>query len=457
MSIGRPSVDIVQSPLGARTLHNNSRRANVGIGARTAESTRSLNPPLTPPKRGARSPRDCVDRWGVYTAVVVTTETGSLRWYASGDEVFAAMLEAIEAARERVLLESYIFADGQLALRFGAALQAATLRGVKVRVLVDAFGSMELPDSFWDPLRRTGIEVKIFNPLTLGRLGIRNHRKLLVCDGRTAFIGGFNIADEYLGDGVTRGWCDIGVRVGGTLAVQLEASFDHLYGQADLRQRPFIRLRKTDAKRALVGATEQLLLSGPGRGANPFQRSLRRDLKRAAQTAASKHSTPTVRLVVAYFLPTWRLRRDLQRVARFGGRVQLILAGKSDVVLSQLAARSLYRRLLRAGVEIYEYQPQVLHAKLYLVDDAVYVGSANLDPRSLQLNYELMARLEGSGPRAQADELFEGMLAQAQPITSDEWRKSRTWWTRWKGRFANFLLARVDPYLSLRQWYALPD
>ena len=108
-------------------------------------------------------------------------------------------------------------------------------------------------------------------------------------------------------------------------------------------------------------------------------------------------------------------------------------------------------------MEIYEYQPQVLHAKLYVVDNAVYVGSANLDPRSLQLNYELMARLEGSGPRAQADELFEGMLAHARPIKREEWRKSRTWWTRWKGRVANFLLARVDPYLSLRQWYALPD
>lgn len=337
------------------------------------------------------------------------------------------MLRAIEAARDRVLLETYIFADGQLALRFGAALQAAALRGVRVRVMVDAFGSLELPDSFWQPLRRVGIEVKLFNPLSLGRLGIRNHRKLLVCDGRTAFIGGFNIADEYLGDGVTRGWRDIGVRVGGMLAAQLEASFDRLFAQAALRQRPFIRLRKTDAKRALVGETEQLLLSGPGRGGSPLQRSLHHDLKRAAQLATSKHSTPSVRLVVSYFLPTWRLRRRLQRVARQGGRVQLILAGKSDVALSQLAARSLYRRLLRAGVEIYEYQPQVLHAKLYLVDNAVYVGSANLDPRSLHLNYELMARLESSGVRAQADELFEKMLAHAQPVRLEEWRNSRTW------------------------------
>ena len=403
------------------------------------------------------SAHDCVEGWHVYTALVATIETGSLSWFASGDEVFTAMLGSIEAARERVVLETYIFADGQLALRFGAVLQAAALRGVKVRVMVDAFGSMELPDSFWQPLRRVGVEVKAFNPLRLGRLGIRNHRKLLVCDGRTAFIGGFNIADEYLGNGVERGWCDVGVRVGGALAAQLEASFDRLYAQADLRQRPFIRLRKTDAKRALVSERAQLLLSGPGRGASPLQRFLRLDLQSAVQVASSDRDAPAVRLVVAYFLPAWRLRRDLQRVARLGGRVQLILAGKSDVAMSQLAARSLYQRLLHAGVEIYEYQPQVLHAKMYLVNDAVYVGSANLDPRSLHLNYELMVRLEGPGARAQADKLFEEILANARPIKSEEWKESRTQWTRWKERFANFILTRVDPYLSLRQWQSVPD
>jgi cardiolipin synthase len=164
-----------------------------------------------------------------------------------------------------------------------------------------------------------------------------------------------------------------------------------------------------------------------------------------------------VRIVVAYFLPTWRLRRDIQRVARQGGRVQLILAGKSDVALSQLAARSLYQRMLRAGVEIYEYQPQVLHAKLFMVGGAVYAGSANLDPRSLHLNYELMARFEGVEVNDQANALFEQMLGHSKPIRREEWKKSRTLWARWKERFASFLLARVDPYLSLRQWRALPQ
>ena len=130
-------------------------------------------------------------------------------------------------------------------------------------------------------------------------------------------------------------------------------------------------------------------MSHPGRGASPFQTALYQDLAVARE----------VRIVSAYFLPTRRLRRDLLRVARRGGRVQLILAGKSDVLVSQLAARSLYRRLLKAGVEIYEYQPQILHAKLILSDGVIYVGSSNLDIRSLNLNYELMLRFDGQDGR----------------------------------------------------------
>jgi len=165
---------------------------------------------------------------------------------------------------------------------------------------------------------------------------------------------------------------------------------------------------------------------------------------------------PEVRIVVAYFLPPWRLRRELERVARRGSRVQLILAGKSDVALSQLAARSLYQRLLKAGVEIYEYQPQVLHAKLFIVGGAVYAGSANLDFRSLKLNYELMTRFEKAEVTAEAGKMFESMLGHSKRIDKATWKKSRTFWTRWKEHWANIFLARVDPYISLRQWRRVP-
>ena len=404
------------------------------------------------------------------------------------------MLSAIDAAVKSIALEIYIFAAGELAERFRAALIAASQRDVKVRVLVDGVGSMELPDSFWEPLRSAGAEVRVFNPISFGRLGIRNHRKLLACDGRVAFIGGFNIAKEYEGDGVTHGWCDLGLRLTGALVEQLEMSFEGLFELADFRHRPFVRLRKSNAKRMLVNEAGQLLLSGPSREASPLLRALRKDLVRVARGAsgilppgsgrqktspgkrfkqflASRRSGPpggtpgstagkmpaaTVRLVVAYFLPPWRLRLELQRVARRGGRVQLILAGKSDVAVSQLAGRSLYQRMLRAGVEIYEYQPQVLHAKLFIVGGAVYAGSANLDFRSLKLNYELMTRFENAEAVSQAGQIFEAMLTSSQRVEKMAWKKSRSFWTRWKERWSHILLARVDPYLSLRQWRSLP-
>jgi cardiolipin synthase A/B len=137
--------------------------------------------------------------------------------------------------------------------------------------------------------------------------------------------------------------------------------------------------------------------------------------------------------------------------------VQLILAGKSDVLVSQLAGRHLYRRLLRAGVEIYEYQPQILHTKLTVIDQAVYVGSANFDIRSLKLNYELMLRFEDEAVAATVRSHFDGHLEHCRPIERVEWRKSHGFWQRLESAWAYFLLARVDPYVALKQFHALEE
>ena len=368
----------------------------------------------------------------------------AIQWLNSGREIFPAMLEAIAAARNFIRLETYIYSDGKLGRQFLEALLGAARRGVRVQILVDALGSWLLPDEFFEPLVAAGAEVRRFNPLHLWRFGVRNHRKLLVCDEATIFIGGFNIADEYDGDGVTRGWCDLGVRMENpTLAGELAASFDELFSQSDFRHNPLMRLRAFKRRRKpLPKPAGELLLSRPGRGASPFQTALSHDLAGAR----------AVRMVSAYFLPTRRVRRDLVRVARRGGRVQLILAGKSDVLISQLAARSFYHRLLKAGVEIYEYQPQVLHAKLILCDGAAYVGSSNLDIRSLNLNYELMLRLEDPAVAAEAGRIFERLLGHSQKIELHQWRKLRTFWQRWKHHWAHFLLARIDPFVALRQF-----
>src|ERR1044071_2507838 len=364
--------------------------------------------------------------------------TPTRNWLSAGREIFPAMLEAINAARESIRLEMYIYEPGPLGTQFLEALVQAQQRGAQVRVVVDALGSISLPATFWNPLRAAGGRARQFNPLRLHRMSIRDHRKCLICDEQVAFIGGFNIAQEYDGDGITRGWHDVGLKLQGPLVSELATAFDENFARADFQHKRFLRLRKFTAKKAVVAPDEQLLLSGPGRGRNPIKQALRWDLARARN----------VQIIVAYFLPTWRIRRALTRVVWRGGRVQLILAGKSDVLVSQLAGQSLYRRFLKAGVEIFEYQPQILHTKLIIIDDVVYVGSANLDQRSLNINYELMIRFESKEVAAQARGGFGNIMRHSQQITRENWQNSRTIWRRIKQHWAYFLLVRMDPIIA---------
>ncbi len=378
---------------------------------------------------------------------MANTQKPSHVWLRNGQEAFPAMLVAIAEARVSVRLEKYIFAPDDVGQRFRNALVLARQRGVQIQVLVDAVGSYGLAAGFWKPLTDAGGEVRSFNPIALNRFGIRNHRKLLVCDEQVAFIGGFNIASWWEGDGVTQGWSDVGLRIESPLVHELAASFDEMFARADFRHKRFARFRRTAAKKVVHRAAEQLLLSGPGWGANPIRQALHRDISKARD----------VRIAVAYFLPSWRLRRDLARVVRRGGRVQLLLAGRTDVTVSQLAARSLYQRLLRAGVEITEYQPQVLHTKLFVMDHAVYLGSANLDPRSLAINYELMVRFQNETLAMEARLLWDDLAKHSREVDAQGWRKSRSFWGKLKERWAYFLLARLDPYVARWQWRALPD
>lgn len=357
------------------------------------------------------------------------------------------MLAAIDSCQKSVRLEVYILAQSELAVSFRDALVRARGRNVHVQVLIDALGSFGLGSTFWNALIGAGGEVRWFNPLSLNRLGFRNHRKLLACDEQVAFIGGFNIAPEYEGDGVTCGWCDLGLKIEGPLVSQLTKSFDDMFARAGFQHKRFARLLKSTTKKTVAAPHEQLLLSGPGRGHSPIKQALKMDLRQAR----------SVRIMVAYFLPPWQLRRQLARVVQRGGRVQLILAGKSDVAVSRLAAQSLYRRLLKAGIQIHEYQPQVLHAKLIVIDDTVYVGSANLDPRSLNINYELVVRFADQALAHQARELFQRCLSHSRLIVEDQWSKQHSLWRRLKQHWVYFLLVRIDPYIARRQWRALPD
>lgn len=364
------------------------------------------------------------------------------QWLRTGDETFAALLAAIDEAKKSIRFECYIYAAGHPGEDVRAALMRAVQRGVKVQVLIDAWGSFFLPGGFWDEFKELGGECRWFNPMHLKRFGFRNHRKLMVFDKKIAFVGGFNVAPEYTGDGITRGWCDLGLKIEGPVVNELIESFDLLYQLADFKHGFFMGLRRPRVdkgkKRTIIG---QLLHTGPGRGRSWLQRRIIEDIKHAK----------AVQIISAYFVPTRKLRAALTRAAKRGARVQIILPAKSDVFVSQLASHCFYRTLMRAGVEIHEYQPQILHGKLIIVDDVVYVGSANLDTRSLHINYELMLRLDDSALVTEAKEIYENRLSRCERVDFAEWKRNRTWWQRLKERWSLFLITRIDPYIAQRQ------
>ncbi len=382
-------------------------------------------------------------RWKAPVRSDASLTADGFRWLKTGAQALTEMLKAIAAAKESVRLEMYIIQPGEHGEAFRDALLTACERGVRVQVLADAFGSMFLTAVFWQPLLKAGAEFRHFNLPGEGRSGLRDHRKLMVCDDQVAFIGGLNIGPEYAGDGVHTGWRDLGLCFRGTLAQELGCSFDEMFALADFRHPPFAWMRHAVRQHSLEADAATLLLAAPGWRRNPMVRSLVCDFKKA----------DTIRIICAYFLPTGRVFRALRRAPKRGARVQLILGGKSDIKLMQMATRSLYHRLLKSGVEVYEYQPQVLHAKLIVINKNVaYAGSANLDVRSLRLNYELLIRVESQHLAQEATEIFNGDLAHCRRIELESWRKSYAWWRQWLDAVAYFLLARLDPFLASRSW-----
>ena len=358
------------------------------------------------------------------------------------------MLEAIRGARHTIDLETYIFAPDQTGFEILEALVNAANRGVRVRLQADDYGSITLSPRFFAHLTAAGGEVRYFNPLKFGRFGVRDHRKLLVCDARIVFIGGANIADEYNGDGLTHGWFDLMMRIEDAgLAVELTAEFEKLFLTAEFERRPLPRLRAFRKLHPLRVEPARLLAIRPGRGAGVFQRALQHDLTRAGSAD----------FIMPYFLPGHRLRKKLRQIVRRGGRVRLLLPAHSDVPAARDAGLVYYPRLLRAGVEIYEYQPQILHAKLYRVDGIVFAGSSNLDLRSFKLNYELMLRLTDPAAVAGAESIFSAALKHSVRVELPAFRRAQTFWARWKSRWAHFLLARIDPFIALRQLDSIPQ
>ena len=377
------------------------------------------------------------------------------RWLSTIDEAYIEMERCIDAAAQIIRLESYLMREDGPATWMRAALLRARERGVEVRMMIDAFGSEQVRDGFLQPLREAGVQLEIFNPKRLLRLSFRNHRKLLTVDGDRAVLGGFNIAPEYAGDGVQRGWCDTAITIRGPVVQDLERSFDALYRLAPFTAKSlrwFQRLGRMALGRGALPRPGRrsdvppvsVLLSGPGMPRAALREWLRHDLRHGHDVAIAS----------AYFLPELPVRKLLYRVRR-RGRVRVLLAGRSDVPLAKHAAERLYRRLLRRRIELYEYEPQILHAKLMVADDIIYVGSCNLDRRSLRINYELVLRLHWPELAADARQWFEQSLLHARTVDRREWAATRTFLRRMWSRFAYLLLARVDPLVARRRFRAI--
>jgi cardiolipin synthase len=334
----------------------------------------------------------------------------------------------------------YIYKPDSTGQRIRAVLLDAIRRRVRIRILLDDFGSGELPKDFFSELIDRGAELRYFNPSRVLRVAFRNHRKLVVADDESAIVGGFNIGDEYAGDGVNSGWRDLGMRIFGPLVLDLAASFDRMFITSQMDHAAFRLFARGERSASPLSNRPELLTSGPGFGGATLRRALYEDLLGAQ----------SVNIIAAYFAPTWVLRRRLAKAAR-RGRVQLILPAKTDVPILRLAGQNLYSRLLHEGIRILEYQPQILHAKLLIIDDVLYVGSCNLDVRSLRLNFELLVRVPDRQMALRARELVAADELHSKQIVPTEWEHTCTWWQRLKRKIAYWLVTRLDPFLARRR------
>jgi cardiolipin synthase A/B len=331
-----------------------------------------------------------------------------------GREAYPRMIAAIAAARATVYLEVYAFSPNGWGRQFLDALVDAAARGVQVRVIIDGWGSLLGGRSVKARLNAAGCECHIYNRfLSLFLLRLRrDHRKILLVDDEVAFLGGINIGDQYAADEKRAGWADLALQIRGPAAARLGK-----------------RLRREKIGPWAGGV--HIYLSSESGG-----RKLRKRYLKAFALAKD-----LILVAHAYFLPDAGVIRALRSAARRGVTVKLLLAGNSDVPFFHAATMSLYRRLLTAGVQIYEWSSSVLHAKAATIDHQRFlVGSFNLDPLSLS-NLETLVEVEDPDVVPRADAWIESHLAGSRRVSIDEC--ARTWWHRGFGDWLGLAAARL--------------
>ena len=338
--------------------------------------------------------------------------------YQNGDEIFPAMLDAIASARETINLETYIYWSGDIGQKFADALSERARSGVAVHLLVDWVGSIKMDEEMLDQMQSAGVVVERYRPLhwyNLGRMNNRTHRKLLVVDGRVGFTGGVGIADQWTGHAQDpEHWRETHFRIDGPAVAQMQSAFNDnwIKTTGTLLNGPayFPPLEPVGEMPA------HLFIASPAGGSESMH------LMYLSAIAAADHS---IDLAAAYFVPDDLIEKALVAARTRGVRVRVLLPGEHiDSETVRLSSKSGWGELLRAGIEIHEYTPTMLHVKLLIVDrELVSLGSTNFDIRSFRLNDEASLNVYHHGFAESMTAVFEADLEHAKQYSYEMWEQ----------------------------------
>ncbi|UYV15823.1 phospholipase D-like domain-containing protein [Porphyrobacter sp. ULC335] len=352
-------------------------------------------------------------------------------FYPHGQDRLKGLVDLIGSAQQSLKVFYYLFDSDGSGTMVRDALVAAARRGVSVDLIVDDFGN-DAGAEFFEPLIEAGGTFAIFSPKWGKRYFVRNHQKIAIADDARVMTGGANVSDHYFATPADNGWCDLSVVIEGPVLEQFVRWFGLLQrwvaNEAEGRTRQLRALRDIVKQWDGGDGPVRLLVGGPLVRQGHWAWVLRKDLVTARRLDT----------VSAYFSPPRSFRRLIARVGR-RGQVRMIMAGKSDISAAIDMARLLYGKLLRAGVKIFEFGVCKLHMKLMVVDDASYVGSANLDKRSFRINVELMVRIEDATLAAKLRELIDHMEASSEAITPAWYARHSTPLNRLRWRIAYWM------------------
>ena len=361
-----------------------------------------------------------------------------LTFLPAGSDRRDALFAMVGAAKRSLKLCFYIYAEDEVGTALRDALIEAAGRGVAVMLIIDGFGA-EASDAFLAPLRAAGATVHRFSPRWTQRYLIRNHQKMVVADDECGMIGGFNIEDSYFVPPGENAWNDLAVRIEGSAVQGLADWYARLSGWCDLDDRKFRSIRRAVKSWDWAAGGARWLVGGPTNGLSTWARCVSEDLVEGSR----------LDMLMAYFSPPTRLQRRIGRIAG-KGRTRLVMAGKTDNPATIGATRSLYSYLLRKGARIWEFQPCKLHTKLIVLDDVVYVGSANFDMRSLYLNLELMLQIEDAALAERMRQFVSHLVEASEPITPALHRKRATLWNRVRWNLGWLLVSVIDYTVTRR-------